>query len=123
MASQLVVPDQFLEATREAGYRSTASALSELIDNAIQADARSISVAIVRDDAGSPVVEVCDDGVGMTRTELAACLQFGGSARFDDRTSLGRFGMGLPKASVSQAKRVVVTSWRGQRAVDRDSRC
>ena len=113
---QLVDPTQFLRATREAGYRSTASALAELVDNAVQAGARRIAIDISRGDTGEPSVEVRDDGQGMTRREMALCLRFGGSARFDDRTSLGRFGMGLPNASMSQARRVDVTSWRGSRA-------
>lgn len=43
---------------------------------------------------------------------LRRALRFGDTSRFDDRTGLGRFGMGLPNASVSQCKRVEVYSWK-----------
>jgi hypothetical protein len=57
-------------------------------------------------------VSVLDDGCGMAPPDLAAALQFGGSSRFGDRRGLGRFGMGLPNSSLSQARRVEVYSWR-----------
>ncbi len=109
----------FLEATRDSGYRSFAAAVSELIDNSLQAGARSIDV-IVGPDQPEPsalTVAVLDDGSGMNREQLARALQFGGSSRFNDREGLGRFGMGLPNASLSRARRVDVYSWRNKRWV------
>jgi len=44
--------------------------------------------------------------------ELRRALRFGDSNRFNDRSGLGRFGMGLPNASVSQCERVEVYSWQ-----------
>src|SRR2546428_2522805 len=38
-------------------------------------------------------------------------LRFGGSTRFNDRKGLGRYGMGLPNSSLSQARRVDVCTW------------
>ena len=57
-------------------------------------------------------LSVLDDGSGMDAKTLRRALQFGGSMRFDDRTGFGRFGMGLPNASVSQARHVEVFTWR-----------
>ena len=48
----------------------------------------------------------------MSEEELAAALPFGGSSRFDSRQALGRFGMGLPNSSLSQAKRLDVYTWQ-----------
>jgi hypothetical protein len=109
-----VVNQTFIEATRDTGYRSTASALAELVDNALQADAKTIHIRISdeRDQPDSLTVSVLDDGTGMDTATLRRALQFGGSARFNDRTGAGRFGMGLPNSSVSQARRVDVLTWQ-----------
>ena len=45
-ATPIVAPDHFLLATRDAGYRNLASALTELIDNSLQAGATRVSVLI-----------------------------------------------------------------------------
>jgi hypothetical protein len=63
-----------------------------------------------------PEITVADNGLGMSKTELEQCLRFGGTSRFDARDSFGRFGMGLPAASLSQARRVEVTAWRNNGA-------
>jgi hypothetical protein len=47
----------------------------------------------------------------MDRTTLRQALRFGGSSRFNDRSGLGRYGMGLLNSSLSQARRVEVYSW------------
>src|SRR5690348_1845911 len=48
----------------------------------------------------------------MTATAWTRWLRFGGSSRFNDRSGLGRYGMGLPNSSFSQARRVDVYSWQ-----------
>lgn len=123
----LVRPDHFIKATRESGYRSTAYALAELIDNSIEASATTIRirlVAVQREQSGPGrpamprVVEivVADDGHGMPPQVLRSALQFAGSTRFESREGLGRFGMGLPNASVSHCTLTEVYSWvRGDR--------
>ncbi|MEU6410331.1 ATP-binding protein [Microbispora sp. NPDC046933] len=114
----LVVSSNFVRAIRESGYVSLSTALAELIDNSLQASATQVEVTIKRPTTGSlPEIRVEDNGEGMSRPQLEACLRFGGSSRFDERQSFGRFGMGLPAASLSQARRVEVTSWQdGQTA-------
>jgi hypothetical protein len=113
----LVSPANFIRATRDAGYRNLANAVAELIDNSLQANATTIQIfvfeerhAITEDRVIS--VGVLDNGCGMDATTLQTALQFGGSERFGDRSGLGRFGMGLPNSSLSQAPRVDVYSWR-----------
>ena len=111
----LIVPANFIMAIRESGYATLSTALAELIDNSLQAEATVVDITIERDGlADLPRISVEDNGNGMTEDELAACLQFGGSSRFDSRHSFGRFGMGLPSASLSQARQVEVTSWQTQ---------
>jgi hypothetical protein len=115
----IILNQTFIEATRDTGYRSTAAAVAELVDNAIQAKAKNVHI-FVREDAGdgtgAPGLAVLDDGSGMDGATLRRALQFGGSMRFGDRSGLGRFGMGLPNASVSQARRLDVFTWRAPNA-------
>lgn len=109
----LLVSSNFIRAVRESGYLNIASALAELIDNSLQASATDVSVTISRENAEAfPEIVVEDNGIGMSKAELENCLRFGGSTRFDSRRSFGRFGMGLPAASLSQARRVEVVAWQ-----------
>lgn len=111
--NDLLVSSNFIRAIRESGYLSIATALSELVDNSVQASATDVVVTINRDSADAlPEIVVEDNGIGMSKAELELCLRFGGSSRFDARHSFGRFGMGLPAASLSQTRRVEVTAWR-----------
>ncbi|MCP4593470.1 MAG: hypothetical protein GY842_22260 [bacterium] len=119
----IVREDRFIEATRDSGYKSTASAVAELADNAFQAGANNFVVhfdsevepTVGRGRPKSPVVRevVCvDDGSGMTPEVLRNALRFGGTTRFNDRDGLGRYGMGLPNSSASQCRRVEVYTWQ-----------
>lgn len=109
----LVVSSNFIRAVREAGYLNISTALAELVDNSLQASATEVAITIRRATSEAlPEITVEDNGAGMTKSELEQCLRFGGSSRFDARQSFGRFGMGLPAASLSQARRVEVTAWR-----------
>ena len=110
----IVAVDKFIRATRDSGYKGTPSAVSELVDNALQAGATEISITLTVDEDESEhplVLSVLDNGSGMDALTLRTALRFGGSTRFDDRRGLGRYGMGLPNSSFSQAKRVTVQSW------------
>jgi hypothetical protein len=111
----IVLNETFIEATRDTGYRSTSAAIAELVDNSIQAAAKHVRI-FVNDGPGGVTVSVLDDGSGMAPATLRLALQFGGSNRFKDRSGLGRFGMGLPNASVSQARHVDVLTWRAPNA-------
>ena len=111
----IIVLDKFIQATRDSGYKGTASAISELVDNSIQAWATEISISMApsTNDKGSIEVSVLDNGCGMDPFTLRQALRFGGSTRFGERSGLGRYGMGLPNASLSQARRVTVYTWQG----------
>jgi hypothetical protein len=112
-AFSIVAVDRFIEATRDSGYKSTSSAVAELVDNAIQADATRICITVTATgDSGALEIVVYDNGSGMDPFTLRTALRFGGSTRFNDRTGLGRYGMGLPNSSLSQARRVTVYTWR-----------
>ena len=118
MDFSIVAVDKFIQATRDSGYKGTASAICELIDNSLQAGATSVKVCISVDDNEEPypiILRVIDNGSGMDSRTLRTALRFGGSSRFNDRDGLGRYGMGLPNSSLSQAKRVTVHTWSSKR--------
>jgi len=110
----IVAVDKFIQATRDSGYKGTASAVAELVDNALQAGASDIAVSLeVGGDEEFPIVLIVrDNGSGMNSSTLRTALRFGGSTRFNNREGLGRYGMGLPNSSLSQAQRVTVHTWR-----------
>lgn len=110
----IIALDRFIQATRDSGYKSTASALSELVDNSIQAGASRIDITVsatANEDEKNIEVSILDNGCGMDPFTLRQALRFGGSTRFGDRSGLGRYGMGLPNASLSQARQVAVYTW------------
>lgn len=115
----LVDAANFVLATRDSGYRNTAYAIAEFVDNSLQADAASIAIDVLpaEDSHYRFDLIVLDDGRGMDPATLASALTFGGSSRFDDRSSLGRYGMGLPNGALSCARRVEVYSWRRGRVL------
>src|SRR6266852_3180356 len=112
---RIVCDENFVLATRDAGYRSLASAIAELLDNSIQAGAKCIRIFLSGEDDRCTQIAVLDDGSGMNAEGLQRALQFGGTSRFNDRSGYGRFGMGLPNSSFSQARRVEVYTWQSPR--------
>lgn len=110
--NNIVDTRHFIQATRDAGYKSTASALAELIDNSIEANATKIDIILNDTNDGIYSIEIIDNGYGMNEKTLRAALRFGGSDRFNKRSGIGRFGMGLPNSSLSQARRVEVYTWQ-----------
>jgi len=110
----IVACENFILATRDVGYAGPAEAIGELIDNSIQAHATTIRVLIedhVTGNGNGVVVSVLDNGCGMKAQALRTALQFGGTERFNDRSGQGRFGMGLPSSSLSQARRLEIYTW------------
>lgn len=119
----IVRQDQFIQATRDSGYKGTDSALSEIIDNALQAKATKVAIQMhgetpeysgkgARPQKRVNEVVISDNGRGMNAEDLRKALRFGDGSRFDDRSNLGRFGMGLPNSSVSQCMRFEVYTWQ-----------
>ena len=106
-----------VRAMRDSGYKSTTHALAELIDNSIESDADTIEVfGLSRLDPKTnrltlQELAVLDNGGGMGRNTLRSALRYGHGTR-RQRRGIGRFGMGLPNSSISQARRLDVWSWQ-----------
>jgi hypothetical protein len=97
-----------MQSLRGVGY-SPETALADLIDNSITAGASSVEINIDWAEE-QPRVEVLDDGRGMDEATLEAAMRFGGEGPGQPRSEddLGRFGLGLKTASLSQCRRLTV---------------
>ena len=100
----LVPVNTAIDAFIASGYRSTAAAVSEIIDNSIEAHAKNIEIIVFDklNDRGIKKITkiaIVDDGTGMDNEVLATSLQFGNGSKLNSRKGLGRFGIGLPNSS------------------------
>jgi hypothetical protein len=95
---------------RDLGY-SLETAVADLIDNSISAEATEIDVFCDLSRT-APVLVIVDNGRGMTGDEVIAALRHGATDPRKKRgpKDLGRFGLGLKTASFSQCRRLTVVS-------------
>ncbi len=114
-----------IDSMRDSGYRDAAHAIAELIDNSIQAGKnlnKCINVKLIcieeavfiNDRRNNQIkkIAIYDDAGGMSPETLSLCLAFGQGTRRGAKEGMGKFGMGLPSASISQCKRVDIWSWQ-----------
>ncbi|MFD5898555.1 ATP-binding protein [Streptomyces sp. NPDC060366] len=120
---RIVSPSLTVKAMRDSGYKNTAYALAELIDNSIDAEATLVQVfaceipvqGATQTRHRVDTIAVLDNGKGMGAELLRRALKYGDGLG-DDRNRIGRFGMGLPNSSMSQCTRVEVWSWTNSAA-------
>jgi hypothetical protein len=115
MAKPLALPPsaRSLSASlRDLGY-SLETAVADIIDNSISAQATSIDI-ICDMSFEAPVLAILDNGTGMDEKELLAAMKHGTSGPEVERlrTDLGRFGLGLKTASFSQCRQLTAVSAR-----------
>lgn len=103
-----------LESLRNSNF-DTVSAMGEVIDNSIEANATNIQIKIKkisvrkgREDFTE--VAFYDDGDGMDVDTLGRCLQLGFSKRYNNRKGIGRFGVGMTLGAITQCTRIEVYS-------------
>lgn len=99
-----------MNSMRSMGY-TFESALSDILDNSISADAQNIQIMFPTDPADC-YVAICDDGYGMKYDELFNAMKYGSKNPRAERkeNDLGRFGLGLKAASFSQCRKLTVIS-------------
>ncbi len=95
------------DSLRDVGYNFE-SAIADIIDNSITAGASRVDIRLDFNGQHS-WVRIVDDGSGMRPTTLNEALRFGSRRPYGAR-DLGRFGLGLKTASLSQCRRVTVAS-------------
>lgn len=99
------------------GY-SLEEALSDIIDNSIDANASNVLVRFLTD--GDKVIQViiADDGLGMNEEELHSAMRYG-VQNPKKKNRLGKYGIGLKAASISQCKSLTVLSFKNNIAAGR----
>lgn len=110
-----------LESQRSSGYRNTAAAVRELVDNAIEAGATRVHVLFRLSDARAvgkgrtvDALAVVDNGSGMLPEMARYALSWGGGTHFREPAFIGKFGFGLPNASINQTRRTIVFTRTGR---------
>ena len=98
-----------IESMRSIGY-SFEAAIADLIDNSIGAKAKRIDIRLSM--INDPYIIIFDDGHGMTEGEIEVAMRYGCKNPLEQRSKsdLGRFGLGLKAASLSQCRKLVVVS-------------
>lgn len=102
--------DVLMTSMRSMGY-TFESAIADVIDNSVSAKCHEIRIKFPIDPQEC-FVAICDDGEGMNREELFDAMKYGSQMKKDNRSvdDLGRFGLGLKSASLSQCRRLTVAS-------------
>ena len=92
------------------------SAVADIIDNSISAKSSSVRI-IVNEDGASSWIAIVDDGRGMDDATLRNAMTFACTDPLAPRApdDLGRFGLGLKTASLSQCRRLTVLTAPGER--------
>lgn len=98
-----------MESTRALGY-SLEAAVADLLDNSISAGATKINIEFWPID--DPYLIIVDNGNGMSPDEITRAMQYGSQSPLDARdvNDMGRFGLGLKTASLSQCRCLTVVS-------------
>lgn len=94
---------------RDIGYDLPA-AVADLVDNSVAAGASRVEI-VFDTAAEDPRILIADDGGGMSAHQLNEALRFG-TRRSYREGELGRYGLGLKTASLSQGRRLTVVSRR-----------
>ena len=105
-------PDpNLMESMRAVGY-TTSTAIADIVDNSVSALAGRVDVFFAA--APEPYVAILDDGEGMDRAALIEAMRLAGRSPRTERGEhdLGRFGLGLKTASLSQCRCLTVVSTR-----------
>lgn len=110
METIAVPPDPgLLESMRSIGY-TVESAVADIIDNSVGAEASQVDILFSA--AGQFQIAIVDDGLGMTRDEAITAMRLAAVGPRTERkpNDLGRFGLGLKTASLSQCRTLTLVS-------------
>ena len=101
-----------IESTRAIGY-SLEAAVADIIDNSIAANAKNVDIFFFPIDGA--YIAILDNGKGMSEEEIDIAMQYGSKNPIEerDKKDLGRFGLGLKTASLSQCRCLTVISKQG----------
>lgn len=101
-------PARVMEGLRDTGYKFN-TAMADLVDNSIAANATKIKVSVTMSPNGEVSVYIADNGCGMNFEGLKNAMRYG-SMRRADASSLGKFGLGLKTASTAFCRSLSLVS-------------
>jgi anti-sigma regulatory factor (Ser/Thr protein kinase) len=109
-SSHEVIPSakRLILSLRDMGY-DFSTAVADLVDNSIEAGATLVKIN-VEFDGDDSWVRLVDNGSGMTLSNLKEAMRYGSEREYDDEKDLGKFGLGLKTASMSQCQRLTVAT-------------
>ena len=113
--------NRLIRSLRDIGYGFN-DAIADIIDNSVQAEATVISINLNFDGEES-YLTIADNGLGMTAKQIQEALRFGTIRTYEEENDLGRYGLGLKTASLSQCERFIVASRRGEERVRINAFC
>lgn len=98
-----------IESTRAIGY-SLETAVADIIDNSVAAKATRVDISFFP--LHGAYISILDNGEGMDSDKLTTAMQYGSQNPLDERGEydLGRFGLGLKTASLSQCRVLTVAT-------------
>lgn len=107
-----------MESTRAIGY-SLEAAIADIVDNSIAAKSGKVQISFFP--IGDAYVCILDDGAGMDAATIDTAMQYGSRSPSETRelSDLGRYGLGLKTASLSQCRVLTVISKQKDRIVGR----
>lgn len=119
-AVPLFFAQTLIASLRDVGYNHTTSALCEHVDNAIEAGATEIRIYYRQSGKRGDYqmdAAVYDNGRGMEPNVLKVATSFGGSMNYNNRTGIGRFGLGMKTAALSISPVMELYSWQERGAI------
>jgi hypothetical protein len=118
----LFLGQTMINALRDLGYKHTTSAVCEHVDNSFQWGSHDVRLYFhEKGKKGDRRIDVLivDDGVGMSPNVLRAVTAFGGSLCYDNRETVGKYGMGMKAAALSMGPAFEIYSWQERGAIYR----
>ncbi len=112
---------RLIRSLRDIGYEFV-DAVADIVDNSVEAQATIISITLKFEGEDS-YLTIADNGVGMASKDIQEALRFGSNRAYDDSDDLGRYGLGLKTASLSQCERLTVSARRGEERARIHSYC
>ena len=112
---------RLIRSLRDIGYEFV-DAVADIVDNSVEAKATVISITLKFEGEDS-YLTIADNGIGMASRDIQEALRFGSNRAYEDSDDLGRYGLGLKTASLSQCERLTVSARRGEERARITSYC
>lgn len=109
MTEESAIPNakKFMSVVLRGSNYNFSTALADLVDNSIQAEADTVDIYV---DFETLTVSVLDNGTGMTDEVHLESMKVASETRDYSENDLGKYGTGMKAASFSQADRLIVAT-------------